>query len=92
MTRDAKESTEPLLPEISVVQYDNTPHIKLFNSMSEVAIGGCSASDGEMAVRIEEREVYRSANSPLGIHESRVHEFTIADQPPIYSVDVKVIQ
>ena len=72
------------------MQYDKTPHIKLFNAMSEVTIGGCSASDGEMAVRIGEREVYRSVNSPLGIHESRVHEFTIADQPPTYSVDVKV--
>lgn len=84
------ESATPFLPENSAMQYDETPHIKLFNAMSEVAIGGSSVSDGKMAVRNGEREVYRSASSPLGIHESRVHDFTIADQPPTYSVDIKV--
>ena len=90
MAHDVDKLPEPSLADISAVQYDETPHIKLFNSMSELAIGGSTVSDGEMAVRIAEREIYRSASSPLWIHESRVHDFTIADQPPTYSVDVKV--
>lgn len=90
MACDANELAEPSPSEISPVHREETPHIHLFNNMSEVAVRGTSDSDGEIAVRTGEREIYRSASIPLGIHESRVHGFAIVDQPPTYSVDLKV--
>lgn len=90
MACDANELAEPLPSEISPGQHNETPHINLFNDMSEVAVRKTNDSDGEIAVRTGEREFYRSASSPLGIHESRVHGFTIMDHPPTFSVDLKV--
>lgn len=60
--------------------------------MSDVAMKKLRANDGEIAIRTGEREVYRSAASLLGIQESRVHSFAIADLAPMYSVDLKASQ
>lgn len=58
--------------------------------MSDINVKTISENDGELAVRIGGREVYRSANSLLGNQESRVHSFAIVNVPPIFSVDLKV--
>lgn len=64
--------------------------IALFDSMSDVGMRPMSAKAGKMAVRMGEREVYRSGSSILGRREARIHTFPINDAEPRYSVDLKV--
>ncbi|CAM9506461.1 unnamed protein product [Ectocarpus fasciculatus] len=72
-------------------QEQHQSSITVVNTMSDVAMKKLRANDGEIAIRTGEREVYRSASSLLGIQESRVHSFAIADLAPMYSVDLKAI-
>lgn len=59
-------------------------------AISDVALKNVCRNDGEMAIRIGGREVYRSKSRLLGIQESRVHSFAIVNHPPIFPVDLKV--
>lgn len=57
--------------------------------MSDVGIHGPCEDHEAMAVRVGEREVYRSAKRLLKPQESCTHTFSVIDLPPTYSVDLK---
>lgn len=63
--------------------------IALFHSMSDAAMKGAYRDDGEVAIRIGEREVHRSPSSLLNAQESNVIRFRVVDLAPIYSVDLQ---
>lgn len=87
---DPLDSLKTTLAEVPSVPRHATKPLNLVEAISDVALKKVCENDGEMAIRIGGREVYRSASRLLGIQESRVHSFTIVNHPPIFSVDLKV--
>lgn len=68
---------------------ESTSVISLVDTMSEVAVKHLDENDGEVAIRVAGREIYRSENTPIRIQESRVHRFEIMNTPPTYFIDLK---
>lgn len=87
---DSLDSSKPTLAEISSVPREIAKPLNLVEAISDVALKNVRENDGEMAIRIGGREVYRSTSRLLGIQESRAHSFAIVNHPPIFSVDLKV--
>lgn len=78
--------TQELLPK------GKTKKAIVFESLSDVAIKGRRVfnKDEQFAVRVGEKEVYRSAPSLLESRKTRAHRFSVMDTPMIYSADLKV--
>lgn len=87
---DPLDSSNLTLAEAPSVPRDTAKPLNLVETISDVALKKVCENDGEMAIRIGGREVYRSTSRLLGTQESRVHSFAIVDHPPIFSVDLKV--
>eukprot|EP00752_Nemacystus_decipiens_P001471 g1447.t1 len=88
---DSLDSSKPTLAGIPSVPRDTPKPLNLVEAISDVALKDVCEKDGEMAIRIGGREVYRSTRRLLGIQESRVHSFAIEHHPPIFCVDLKVV-
>lgn len=90
----ARTSADPLKPALaqvpSVSRDKTTSFLNLVEALSDIDMKRVSENDGELAIRIGGREVYRSASGLLGNQESRVHSFAIGHLPPIFCVDLKV--
>lgn len=87
---DPLDPAKRILAGGSSVSRNKTMPLNLVDTMSDIDIKTKSENDGELAIRIGEREIYRSASSLLGNQESRVHSFAIVNIPPIFSIDLKV--
>lgn len=57
--------------------------------MSEVGVNQSGENDGEVAIRVGEREIYRAESTPIRIQESRAHKFEIVNTSPTYCIDLK---
>lgn len=84
------DSLEPNLAKVPSMPRDTSKPLNIVEAISDVALKKVCDNDGDMAIRIGGREIYRSASRLLGIQESRVHGFAVVNHPPIFSVDLKV--
>lgn len=87
---DTLDSSKTILAEAPSAPRDTTKPLNLVEAISDVALKKIDENDGDMAIRIGGRELYRATNRRLGNQESRVHSFAVVNHPPIFSVDLKV--